>query len=384
MPAFRISLRIITTFLIMFTLRHASASDEIHWTGAVGEDWTDSGNWSGGTRPTATDTAVVATIDGLISGRTATLTNNHQITALVIDVPSFTLSAAAQSRALGVDAVTVSDRFATRSVIFEGGRTPRLTVRFYDGITLTNFGQGEAGFGGAHLVGNGIITFAGPGGWFFSHNSRISKEVDDKQLSLQLPQNYTGGVEYSSQTPLTADYLTIDGGTFTLGKGAMLNTTNPVTVGKGGTFRGFGEVATPLNINGGTLAPGDPKTNGTLTLGHDLILGDSAQLMFRISATGNDALQSSAFDAASQQTVTLGGTLTIDVTSTLISQGLRNRWILLSDFTKTTGRFSRVELVGSVSGTLTRDDSNSTWSGLDITGHAWSFDETNGVLSITR
>jgi hypothetical protein len=70
----------------------------------------------------------------------------------------------------------------------------------------------------------------------------------------------------------------------------------------------------------------------------------------------------------------MNGVLTISIAGSYHSA----TWDLF-DFTSKVGNFSQVNLTGSYSGGLTR--SGEVWSGT-IGGQDWSFDQSNGILSV--
>ncbi|AHF94430.1 hypothetical protein OPIT5_15705 [Opitutaceae bacterium TAV5] len=371
-------------FVAAALLPLATSAADITWTGTSGNDFAAPANWSSGVRPGPSDTVRIDKASGLANGKNARLDQSLRIRSLTIDLPVYTL-AATRSRTLSLEALVIGPKFAAGSIVFDGGRTPRLTIGFSPEIALRNEGGGAAGFGAAFLVGDGAATFDGPGNWSFAHNSGITR-TPGKTLALHLAPSFSGNLQYAAKAPLSVDSLIIDGGTLTLARNAALTSVAPVRVNSGGALRGIGEIDADVLVAGGALLPGQSRrTPGQLALRGNLTLDSNApgtRLVFRVAAAANDILQ--ALSPGAGQTLALGGILSIQIASdTTKTAGARDRWVLLGDFSETRGHFTRVELTGAVESLLIRAPDSSLWRASGPGDRSWTFDEVSGILTTT-
>ncbi|MDR1284049.1 MAG: hypothetical protein LBK99_25015 [Opitutaceae bacterium] len=382
-PKYKKSLAFPAVVTAAFFPLAASAAD-ITWTGTSGDDFAAPVNWSSGVRPGPADTVRIDNASGLVNGKNARLDQSFRIKSLTIDLPAYTL-AATRSRTLSLEALVIGPEFATGSTVFDGGRTPRLTIGFSPEIILRNEGGGAAGFGAAFLVGDGTATFDGPGNWSFAHNSGITR-TPGKTLALHLAPSFRGNLRYAAKAPLSVDSLIIDGGALTLVQNSAVTSVAPVTVNAGGALRGIGEIDADILVAGGALLPGQSrKTPGQLALRGNLTLDGGipgTRLVFRVTASANDILQ--ALSPGTGQTLSLGGTLSIQIAhDTTKAADARDRWVLLGDFSGTRGHFTRVEFTGAVESELMRAPDSSLWRASGPGGRSWTFDEVSGMLTTT-
>lgn len=148
----------------------------------------------------------------------------------------------------------------------------------------------------------------------------------------------TGTVNQLSGTTILTGNNTYDGPTNISGGRLSVNSTiaasNLTTVSAGGTLGGIGIVGNTLV--GGTLAPGNPSSVGTLTVAGNLVLTSAATYMVQVSGT-------SASNTVVTGFASLGGTVAVQLTGRV--SATTTYTILTSS--NTTGTFGSVSTSNS-------------------------------------
>lgn len=171
---------------------------------------------------------------------------------------------------------------------------------------------------------------AGTGAINFNHasaNYTFAADISGTGTVNQLSGNtvLTGNNSYDGPTNVSGGRLSVNG---------TIAASNLTTVSAGGTLGGIGIVGNTLV--GGTLAPGNPSSVGTLTVAGNLVLTSAATYMVQVSGTsaGNTVVTGFA---------TLGGTVAVQLTGRVAAT---TTYTILTS-SNTTGTFGSVSTSNS-------------------------------------
>jgi fibronectin-binding autotransporter adhesin len=236
--------------------------------------------------------------------------------------------------------------------------------------------------GSTVTLGGGKLNYTG------STDITNSRAVTLVSATTSTMENAAGTVRYTGAisgdgnfTKTGAGILNLDAnnsytGTTTVSEGTLLvNSTNSgsgaLIVNSGATLGGSGTIGgNTLISSGATLSPGNSP--GVLNILGDLTLEGTVVMELNGLARG------SQYDGINVGgTLYYGGALTLNFGNTFNAGDSFN----LFDFTDSNGFFDSITLEGSYSGSLTRNASNSTWTG-SIGGQDFAFYDVSGTLEV--
>lgn len=168
---------------------------------------------------------------------------------------------------------------------------------------------------------------AGTGAINFNHTSAnytFAADISGTGAVNQLSGNtvLTGNNSYDGPTNISGGRLSVN---------STIAASNLTTVSAGGTLGGIGIVGNTLV--GGTLAPGNPNSVGTLTVAGNLVLTSAATYMVQVSGTSASNTVVTGFAA-------LGGTLAVQLTGRVAAT---TTYTILTS-SNTTGTFGSVSM----------------------------------------
>src|SRR5690606_10061413 len=218
--------------------------------------------------------------------------------------------------------------------------------------------------------------------WVINHNAGGNRVTLDN----------SGTFNFGSLTGSGVFSVTNSGGILSVGalnrtevfSGAIQGPGSFVKVGTGTmTLTGTNSFTGSTTVNSGSLLLGLNGTVGSTayTIGDGATFDVSAKSSYSlalIETTINVGATSAGFFNGPTGSLTLGNSLTLNFTTSLLSGGQSYN---LFDFGSHTGDFSSVSLTGSIVGSLLLTGTD-TWTGIDIGGYDFMFNEATGIFSI--
>lgn len=254
----------------------------------------------------------------------------------------------------------------TRANVRNGGAvidTNGHNVTVAQALVHSNIGSDNATDGGLTKVGAGTLTLTGAN----TYTGLTTISAGTLAIGATGSIANTSGINLGTAGSQGTLDLTAKGSSF-LGNVSGFGTIN---VGASNTV-GIDGIFTPGN------SAGIVSVTGNLALSDD----GAATTMEVLSRNGGSPVAGTHFDqVVASGSISFGGTLTIDTTG--LSGLTAGDSFTLFSAGSYTGDFQSVSIAGSFVASLSHDFDSDIWTGSSLNGYTFSFNETNGLFSVS-